>query len=131
MSATSHGFRAQITLGLRKGYGGSVQEKTEVLSLISDLQRRAVAGGRPYLPFVIAETVISYPVNERRTEREPGLALTTDQAAAPDAGDEAAWRELVLFYAQALADAFEQEVVSVTFWPAEIVRVRREARKGP
>jgi hypothetical protein len=108
------GLRAQITLGLREGYTGSVQEKEEVLEVIAALQRRAVESGRAYLPFVIAETVITYPLHERRVEREPGLALTTDQAATLNVGDAAAWRRFVFLYAQALANAFAQEEVRVT-----------------
>jgi len=122
---TTLGLRAQITLGLREGYSGSVQEKDEVLELITALQRRAVAT-KTYLPFVIAETVITYPLNEGRVAREPGLSLTTDQAAAPDVGDEAVWKRLVVFYAQSLANVFEQEEVHVTYWPVTGTLVRRE-----
>lgn len=126
-SRTGHAvdtLRAIITLGLKKGYEGFVQEKIEVLNFLTDLYKVALTEGRNYIPFVVTESVITYAYpgdNGPIAAHEPALVLTSDKSPlyAADMSDQQ-WSDMVEFYAHALGAEFDQFRVYVTYTRVEV-----------
>lgn len=112
-------LQAQITLGLKKGYNGFLQEKKEVLNFLTDLYKTAGTNNKPYIPFVVGDVVITYayPTDSGwHGEHEPALALISDKNpiyAASLSDDE--WKSLVEEYASLLGEKFQQFRVYVTY----------------
>jgi len=115
-------LRAQIVLGLKKGYGGVVQEKEEALTFLTDSYKESLKAGGNYIPFVITDAVVTYAFRGDEgpvAEHEPSLVLTADKS--PLYGDESdeEWQILVEEYAVALATRFDQYRVYVSYTRAE------------
>lgn len=118
------GLRAEINLGLKKGYQGFTQEKADVLTFLTDLYVEAGAAGNPFVPFVITDSVITYafPTGSGwHAEHEPALVLTSDKSPlyAADLSDEE-WQVLVEDYAAQLGERFQQFRVYVMYTRAEV-----------
>lgn len=122
-------LRVEIVLGLKKGYGGFLQEKGEVLNFLTDSYKGSLKEGKNFISFVITDSVVTYaylgpdgPV----AEHEPALVLTADKS--PLYGDESdeEWQILVEEYAVALAARFDQRRVYVSYTRAEIKIFQQE-----
>ena len=116
-------LRAEINLGLKKGYGGFTQEKEEVLNFLTEQYKEALSEGKNYISFVVTDSVITYAYpdgNGFMAEHEPALVLTADKS--PLYGDESdeEWQGMVEEYATALAEGFEQSRVYVSYTRAEV-----------
>ena len=116
-------LRAEINLGLKKGYGGFTQEKREVLNFLTERYKKALSERKNFIPFVVWDSVITYAYpgdNGPVAEHEPGVVLTADKS--PLYGDESdeEWEAMVDEYAAALAEHFEQRRVYVSYTRAEI-----------
>jgi hypothetical protein len=130
LSGHAASIRAEINLGLRKGYTGSVQDKQEVLDFITSLHKEALRDAANFITFVVTDTVLAYGYEENGravTHHEPGLCLTSDKSPlyAADMSEEA-WKSLVEFYAFSLGEHFEQSHVYVTYLPSELKVFQRE-----
>lgn len=119
-------LRAEINLGLKRGYGGFAQEKADVVGCLLRLYTEAGLEGRSFLPFVITDSVITYayPLNdgvEWRGDHEPSLVLTSDKSPLYAAGmSDEQWKEMVEEYAAKLAAQFEQFRVYITYTRSEV-----------
>lgn len=116
-------LRAEINLGLKKGYGGFAQEKREVLTFLTEQYKKSLSEGKNFIPFVVTDSVITYAYpgdNGPVAEHEPALVLTADKS--PLYGDESdeEWQAMVEECAAALAKRFEQKRVYVTYARAEV-----------
>ncbi len=117
-------IRAEINLGLKKGYTGFAQEKGEVLAFLTDLYKQDGAAGKPFVPFIVTDSVITYayPTGDGwHGEHEPALVLTSDKSPlyAANLSDED-WAVLVESYAAKLGERFEQFRVYVTYTRVEV-----------
>ncbi|MFH1667606.1 MAG: hypothetical protein ABH884_01110 [Candidatus Komeilibacteria bacterium] len=119
-------LQATIILGLKKGYGGFVQEKIHVMRVISEEYVKALQNDRHFLPFVIQDTVITYAYKSDDgvvvAEHEPALQLITDKSplyAADLSEDE--WKDLVARYVAILGESFQQFRVYVTYAKVETI----------
>ena len=121
-------LRAEINLGLKKGYGGFGQEKSEVLAFLTELYKSQLRAGKNYIPFVVTDSVITYAYPDWKTEgeefvaeHEPALVLKSDKSPlyAADMSDEE-WKELVEWFATQLGSKFQQFRVYVSYTRAEI-----------
>lgn len=122
-------LRAEIVLGLKKGYGGFAQEKGEVLNFLTDSYKESLKAGRNYIPFVVTDSVITYAypgADGPVAEHEPTLIIRADKS--PLYGDESdeEWQILVEEYAAALAGRFDQRRVYVSYTRAEIKIFQKE-----
>jgi len=117
-------LRAEINIGLKKGYDGFLQEKAEVIVFLKDLYRKAVTAGRNYIPVGIQKTeiVYAYPTDgDAFADAEPALTLFSDKSPlyAADMSEEQ-WKVAVEELASALADRFQQYRVYVTYIAVEV-----------
>ncbi len=118
-------LQVELTLGLKKGYGGFVQEKGHVLQFLTDLYKSQLAAGKNFIPFVITDSVITYAYsagdNEFVAEHEPALVLKSDKSPlyAADMSDDE-WKSLVEWFAAQLGSEFEQFRVYVSYTRAEV-----------
>ncbi len=117
-------LQVEITLGLKKGYGGFVQEKEQVLQFLTDLYRSQLRVGKNYIPFVMTDSVITYAYpagDDIVAEHEPALVLKSDKSPlyAADMSDDE-WKELVEWFAAQLGSEFEQFRVYVSYTRAEV-----------
>ncbi len=120
----TNNLRAEINLGLKRGYGGFAEEKGDVLNFLTDLQAAAGKAGDDFVPFIVTDSVITYayPTDDGwHAEHEPALVLTSDKSPlyAADMSDEE-WAELVESYAARLGERFQQFRVYVTYTRAEV-----------
>ena len=123
MGHAENNLRAEIILGLKKGYGGFTQEKEEVLNFLTDSYKESLKKEKNYIPFVVTQCVITYAypgADGPVAEHEPALVLTAEKS--PLYGDESdeEWQILVEEYAAALAGQFEQRRVYVSYTRAEL-----------
>lgn len=118
-------LQVELTLGLKKGYRGFVQEKIEVLFFLTSLYASQMNAGKNYVPFVVQDSVITYAYpgdgDEIVAKHEPALVLKSDKSPlyAADTSDEE-WKELVEWFAAQLGSKFEQFRVYVSFTRAEV-----------
>ncbi|MFA6536802.1 MAG: hypothetical protein WCT18_00190 [Patescibacteria group bacterium] len=120
--ATLH---AEITLGLKKGYGGFLQEKTAVLDCLTALYCREAEAGRLFIPMVVTDSVITYAYRvadgKWHGEHEPALVLSSDKSPLYAAHiSEEKWQLLVEETAHHLGEQFEQFRVYVTYSRVEV-----------
>ena len=117
-------LRAEINLGLKRGYGGFKEEKGDVLNFLTDLYKKDGAEGKPFVPFVVKDSIITYayPTDSGwHGEHEPALVLTSDKSPLYAAGmSDEAWQRLVENYASLLGERFEQFRVYVTYTRVEV-----------
>jgi hypothetical protein len=117
-------IKAEINLGLKKGYGGFAQEKGDVLNFLTGLYVEAGAAGQNFVPFVVTDSVITYayPTDKGwHGEHEPALVLSSVKSplyAADETDDE--WKTLVEEYAAKLGAQFQQWRVYVSYSRVEI-----------
>lgn len=119
----AHTFRAEINLGLKKGYAGFLQEKEEVISFLKEEYRQAVSAGRNYIPVGVQQTdiVYAYPSGDGvHTEAEPSLTLFADKNPLYAIESDEEWKAEVEDLAHKLAEKFEQFRVYVTYIPTEV-----------
>ena len=117
-------LRAEINLGLKRGYAGFLQEKEEVISFLKEEYRQALVSGRNYIPLGMqaTEIVYAYPSGDGvHAEAEPALTLFTDKSPlyAADASEEE-WRAQVEELASKLAERFGRFRVYITYTPVEV-----------
>ena len=122
-----NGLRAEINLGLKKGYEGFAQEKGEVLEFLTGLYVKAGEEGKNFVPFVVTDSVITYAYPTDKgwvAAHEPGLVLTSDKSPlyAAEMSDEE-WKELVEWFAAQLGSKFQQFRVYVTYTRTEEVKI--------
>ena len=117
-------IRAQINLGLKKGYGGFAQEKGEVLTFLTDRYKAAVTEKRNFVPYVVTDSVIvyAYPSDSGPVAaHEPALVLTSDKSPLYAANmSEKEWQSAIEADAEALGESFQQYRVYVTYSPATV-----------
>lgn len=123
-------LRAEINLGLKKGYDGFLQEKAEVIAFLKESYRVAVAEKRNYIPVGIQQTeiVYAYPTdNGPFADAEPALTLFSDKSPlyAADMSDDE-WKAAVEKLAAELAAKFEQFRVYVSYIPVEVKIFQKE-----
>ena len=116
-------LRAEINLGLKKGYDGFLQEKAEVIAFLKDAYKAAVAEKRNYIPVGIQQTEIVYAYatdNGPFADAEPALTLFSDKNPlyAIESDDE--WKTAVEDLAAQLAARFQQFRVYVSYIPGEV-----------
>jgi hypothetical protein len=117
-------IRAEINLGLKKGYDGFLQEKAEVIAFLKESYKAAVAEGKNYIPVGIQQTeiVYAYPTDSGPfADAEPALTLFSDKSplyAADMSEDE--WKAAVEDLATQLAARFQQFRVYVSYIPVEV-----------
>ena len=117
-------LRAEINLGLKKGYDGFLQEKAEVIAFLKEMYKADVAAGRNYIPVGVQQTeiVYAYPTADGPfADAEPALTLFSDKSPlyAADMTDEE-WKAAVEALASNLAAKFEQYRVYVSYIPVEV-----------
>lgn len=120
----TNNLQVELTLGLKKGYGGFENEKSEVLSFLTNLYASQMKSGKNYIPFIIQDSVITYAYpsgDDIVAEHEPALVFKSDKSPlyAADMSDEE-WKELVEWFAAQLGSEFEQFRVYVTYARAEV-----------
>lgn len=116
-------LRAEINLGLKKGYDGFLQEKAEVIAFLKESYRAAVAEGRNYIPVGIQQTeiVYAYPTdNGPFADAEPALTLFSDKNPLYAVESDEEWKGAVEALAAELAAKFQQFRVYVTYIPVEV-----------
>lgn len=116
-------LRAEINLGLKKGYAGFLQEKDEVISFLKEEYRQALASGRNYIPIGIQSTeiVYAYPTGDGvHAEAEPALTLFADKNPLYATESDKGWKASVEDLASKLAERFQQYRVYVTYIPVEV-----------
>ncbi len=120
----TNNLQVEITLGLKKGYGGFENEKSEVLTFLTDLYLSQMESDKNYIPFIVQDSIITYayPGDEGIVaEHEPALVLRSDKSplyAANMTDDE--WKELVEWFVSQLGARFEQFRVYVSYARAEV-----------
>ena len=109
-------MRAEITLGLVKGYGSGHQyHKKEVVSFLMELIQK-----KETFPWRVVESILVYPVNGKSIA-ETALILSTDKNLRYDEGMSVeSWRKVVEKTAEYLKKEFNQERVYVSFLEVEI-----------
>ena len=117
-------IRAEINLGLKKGYGGFLQEKQEVIDFLKELYKAALAEKRNYIPVGIQQTeiVYAYPTDSGPfADAEPALTLFSDKSPlyAADMSEDT-WKAAVEDLAVQLAARFQQFRVYVSYIPVEV-----------
>ncbi len=133
----SEAVHAEINLGLKKGYEGFAQEKGEVLGFLTDLYLDAAQNSRPFVPFVVTDSVITYAYFSNKqwggddkwhAAHEPALVLASDKSPlyAADVSDDE-WKELVESYAHKLGEKFQQFRVYVTYSRTEVKIFQRQS----
>ena len=123
-------IQAEITLGLKKGYSGFVQEKEQVLQFLTNLYKSQLAAGKNYIPFVVTDSVITYAYpagDDIVAEHEPALVLKSDKSPlyAADMSDDE-WKNLVEWFATQLGSRFEQFRVYISYTRAEVKIFQKE-----
>lgn len=116
-------IRAEINLGLKKGYGGFLQEKTEVIDFLKESYKAAVAEKRNYVPVGIQQTeiVYAYPTdNGPFADAEPALTLFSDKNPLYAIESDEEWKKEVEVLASELAEKFQQFRVYVTYIAVEV-----------
>ena len=116
-------LRAEINLGLKKGYAGFLQEKEEVISFLKEEYRQALTAGRNYIPVGIQQTeiVYAYPSGDGvHAEAEPALTLFADKNPLYAVESDEEWQSSVEDLAFKLGERFEQFRVYVTYIPVEV-----------
>ncbi len=115
---------AEITLGLKKGYGGFSQEKQAVLECLTKRYCKEASAERPFIPFVVTEAVITYAYpteNGWHGEHEPALVLSSEKSPLYAAHfDDEEWKNLVEETAEHLGEVFEQFRVYVVYTRKEV-----------
>ena len=122
-TGTAATIRAEINLGLKKGYDGFLQEKAEVITFLKDSYRAAVAEGRNYIPVCIQQTemVYAYPTdNGPFADAEPALTLFSDKNPLYAVASDEDWKTAVEELAVELAEKFQQFRVYVTYITVEV-----------
>lgn len=122
-------LRAEINLGLKKGYGGFKQEKEEVLQFLTERYKTALHEGRNFLPVIVTDSVITYAYSTPAgpvAEHEPSLVLTSDKSPLYASESDQEWQELVEEYAISLAERFDQFRVYVTYTRGEVKIFQRQ-----
>ncbi len=126
----NNNLQAQITLGLKQGYGGFLQEKLEVLNLLSGLYKACLWDGEEMVTFNVKEAVTTYAYrhwdnpDEIVAEHEPSLELTSDKNPlfTADMSDEE-WKTLVEWFVARLASKFKQFRVYVSYTRTEELKI--------
>jgi len=116
-------IRAEINLGLKKGYDGFIQEKKEVIDFLKDSYKAAVAEKRNYIPVGIQQTeiVYAYPTdNGPFADAEPALTLFSDKNPIYATESDEDWKKAVESLAAELAEKFQQFRVYVTYIHVEV-----------
>lgn len=116
-------IRAEINLGLKKGYDGFIQEKAEVIAFLKESYKAAVAEKRNYIPVGIQQTeiVYAYPTGDGPfADAEPALTLFSDKNPLYAIESDEEWKAAVEQLAAELAARFQQFRVYVTYIPAEV-----------
>jgi hypothetical protein len=121
--AAAKTIRAEINLGLKKGYDGFLQEKAEVIAFLKESYKAAVAAGRNYIPVGIQQTeiVYAYPTDSGPfADAEPALTLFSDKNPLYATESDEEWKTAVEDLAAELAAKFEQFRVYVSYIPVEV-----------
>jgi len=117
-------LRAEINLGLKRGYAGFLQEKEEVISFLKETYRSAVDEGRNYIPVGVqqSEIVYAYPsATGAVADAEPALTLFSDKSPLYAVSmSDVEWQVSVEDLASRLADKFGQFRVYVTYTRVEV-----------
>lgn len=116
-------IRAEINLGLKKGYDGFLQEKAEVIAFLKESYRAAVEEKRNYIPVGIQQTeiVYAYPTdNGPFADAEPALTLFSDKNPLYAVESDEEWKAAVEKLAAELAANFQQFRVYVSYIPVEV-----------
>lgn len=116
-------IRAEINLGLKKGYGGFLQEKQEVIDFLKESYRKAIAAGGTYIPVGVQQTeiVYAYPTdNGPFADAEPALTLFSDKNPLYAVQSDEDWKAEVERLAAELAGKFQQYRVYVSYIPVEV-----------
>jgi len=117
-------LRAEINLGLKKGYSGFEQEKADVLSFLTETYKNAGKAGKNFIPFIVTDSVITYayPADDDWVgEHEPALVLTSDKSPLYVAGtSDEDWKVFVEEYITLLGERFDQFRVYVTYTRVEV-----------
>lgn len=122
-TGSANTIRAEINLGLKKGYGGFLQEKQEVIDFLKESYRSAVTEGRNYVPVGIQQTeiVYAYPTDSGPfTDAEPALTLFSDKNPLYSVESDEEWKEAVEKLAAELGEKFQQFRVYVSYIPVEV-----------
>ena len=122
-------LRAEINIGLKKGYAGLLQEKDEVISFLKEEYRKALENGGNYIPVGIQVTdiVYAYPSGSGiHTEAEPSLTLFSDKNPLYAVESDYEWKKAVESLVSKLAERFQQFRVYVTYMPVEVKIFQKE-----
>ena len=122
-------LRAEINLGLKRGYAGFLQEKSEVVDFLKEEYRSAVVGGRNFIPIGMQQTdlVYAFPVEGGvHAEAEPSLTLFSDKSPLYSDESDEEWKEMVEALAVRLAKKFDQFRVYVTYTRVEVKILQRQ-----
>ena len=130
-TGTANTIRAEINLGLKKGYDGFLQEKQEVIDHLKDLYKAALVEKRNYIPVAIQQTeiVYAYPTDSGPVaDAEPALTLFSDKSPlyAADMSDDQ-WKTAVEDLAARLAARFQQFRVYVSYIPVEVKILQKQS----
>lgn len=121
-------LRAEINLGLKRGYAGFLQEKSEVIDFLMEEYRQALASGRNYIPVgvQVSDIVYAYPMEGGvHAEAEPSLTLFSDKSLIYSDESDEEWKAMVEDLASKLAEKFGQFRVYVTYTPVEVRILQR------
>lgn len=116
-------IRAEINLGLKKGYGGFLQEKQEVIDFLKETYIAALLAGRSFVPVGIQQTeiVYAYPTDSGPfADAEPALTLFSDKNPLYAVESDEDWKTAVERLAAELAEKFQQFRVYVSYIPVEV-----------
>jgi len=116
-------IRAEINLGLKKGYGGFLQEKQEVIDFLKEFYVSALSAGRSFVPVCIQQTevVYAYPTDSGPfADAEPALTLFSDKNPLYVFESDEDWKKSVEDLTFRLAEKFQQFRVYVSYIPVEV-----------
>lgn len=123
VGTSSKTLRAEINLGLKKGYDGFLQEKAEVIAFLKESYKAALAEGRNYIPVCIQQTEIIYAYSTDKgpfADAEPALTLFSDKSPLYAVESDEEWKAAVEMLATQLAEHFQQFRVYVSYIPVEV-----------
>lgn len=115
--------RAEINLGLKKGYDGFLQEKAEVIAFLKEKYKEAIAAGQSFIPVCIQQTEIVYAYGTSDgpfADAEPALTLFSDKNPLYAVESDEDWKVAVEDLAAKLAERFQQYRVYVTYAAVEV-----------
>lgn len=116
-------IRAEINLGLKKGYGGFLQEKQEVIDFLKEIYISALSSGRSFVPVAIQQTEIVYAYQTDSgpfADAEPALTLFSDKNPLYVVESDEDWKKSVEDLTFRLAEKFQQFRVYVSYIPVEV-----------